>query len=158
MKLQIKLSVLSGLLLLMVACSHYDELQTSKEESKNGEEESHNQGRDCMQCHKAGGEAGKFDNKKWWNIGGTIYTNGFTPSSNGKVYLYTQPNGQGELKYVIEVDALGNIYTNQIIDFRGGLYPYVVSATGGVAYMSSALPHGKCNSCHGVTTERITVN
>lgn len=148
-----------AIVLLLAACSHYDELKKNVEQSKNGENESHNQGRDCMQCHKPGGEAGMFDNKKWWNIGGTIYdSSGLQPSPNGKLFLYTQPNGQGELKYVIEADALGNVYTNQIIDFRGGLYPYVVSSTGGTAYMNTALPHGKCNSCHGVNTQRITVN
>lgn len=157
--MKLRILTLAVIAFFAVACSHYDDLQKNIEQSKNGDDESHNQGRDCMQCHKAGGEAGKFESDKWWNIGGTVYSaNGIVPTVNGKLYLYTQPNGQGELKYAFEIDALGNVYTNQIIDFRPGLYPYVVSATGGTAAMNSILPHGKCNSCHGITTDRITVN
>jgi len=128
--------------------------------SRHGDDESHNQGQNCMQCHRAGGQAvNAIETEKMWNIGGTVFSSdGISPNPNGYVYLFTKANGQGELKYTLEVDALGNFYTNQIIDFRPGLFPYVTGGFGGSAHMSTALTTGACNSCHGVSTPRITIN
>ena len=67
--MKLRILTLAVIAIFAVACSHYDELQKNIKQSKNGNDESHNQGRDCMQCHKAGGEAGKFESAKWWNIG-----------------------------------------------------------------------------------------
>jgi hypothetical protein len=142
------------------SCSHYDEIIKNPVFSRHGDSESHYLGRNCMECHKSGGQAVTFfDTQQIWNIGGSIFnSDGITPNSNGTLYLYTKANGQGVLKYVIEVDANGNFYTNQIIDFREALFPYIRSALGTSAYMSTSLTTGACNSCHGVTTARITIN
>lgn len=159
-KIAFVITLLTCMSIGISSCSHYDEITKNPVSSRHGDDESHNPGRNCMECHRSGGQAVEFfDTEKMWNIGGTVFNaDGVTPNPNGTVYLYTQANGQGELKYTFEVDANGNFYTNQIIDFRQGLFPYVTGGFGGSAHMSTALTSGACNSCHGVTTPRITIN
>ncbi len=118
--------------------------------SSTGASESHNMGRNCMTCHKSGGEG-----KGWFNVAGTVYNSTFNNTyPNGTVYLYTGPNGTGTLKYTIQVDAKGNFYTTESIDFSGGLYP-AVKGNGATQYMNSSISMGQCNSCHGVSQNKI---
>jgi len=58
----------------------------------------------------------------------------------------------------IEVDASGNFFTTESVDFSGGLYPSVISTSGQSSYMSASVNTGDCNSCHGITVDRIFVN
>lgn len=118
--------------------------------SSNGKNESHNMGQNCMDCHKVGG-----DGKGAFKAAGTVYNSGLTAElPNVKVKLFTGPNGTGSLAHVIEVDAKGNFYTTESIDFSKGLYPSVETGNGSL-YMSTTAANGMCNSCHGVSTTKL---
>lgn len=121
---------------------------TSSQTSSN---DSHNAGRNCMDCHKPGGGEAPV-----WKVAGTAYNEALTATnSNATVKLYTGPNGTGTLKYTLQVDAKGNFYTSSTIDFTGGLYPSVTGVTT-TNSMSSPISSGACNSCHnGVSGSRI---
>ena len=67
-------------------------------------------------------------------------------------------NGGGSLVASIEVNKNGIFYTNQSINIAAGLYPAIVGETGIVHYMPMAATYGGCNSCHGITAERIWAN
>jgi hypothetical protein len=114
-----------------------------------------NTGRDCIQCHATGSENGAF------TIAGSLYAADFSTSApNGTVYLYTDTNGTGTLRYTLPVDGKGNFYTNDAINFGAGLYPAVRSsdASKPVRYMGSSIMTGACNSCHnGTAQDRIAV-
>jgi len=113
-------------------------------------DESHNKGQNCMNCHKSGGEG-----EGWFNAAGTVYNAAFTASNpNTTVKLYTGPNGSGSLVKIIEVDGQGNFFTTENIDFGQGLYAAVQGATT-TKYMGTTAASGQCNSCHGVSTDKI---
>jgi cytochrome c553 len=113
-------------------------------------DESHNKGQNCMNCHKSGGEG-----EGWFNAAGTVYNAAFTASNpNTTVKLYTGPNGTGSLVKIIEVDGQGNFFTTEDIDFGQGLFPAVQGATT-TKYMGTTAASGQCNSCHGVSTDKI---
>lgn len=131
------------------ACNHADE-GNKKMVSKNFESESHNMGQNCMNCHKSGGEG-----EGWFNVAGTVYDSTKTNTyPNGTVKLYTGPNGTGNLVATIAVDNLGNFYTTESVSFGSGLYP-AVQGKNTVQYMGSATSTGQCNSCHGVSTDKL---
>ena len=122
--------------------------------SQNNENESHNMGQNCMNCHKSGGQGEGI-----FNIAGTVYDNTKTTAKgNGNIKLYTGPNGSGTLKATIQIDAKGNFYSTETIDFASGLYPVVTGASGDIKYMGSSTSNGQCNSCHGVSNDKIWVN
>jgi hypothetical protein len=122
--------------------------------SQNGLMESHNEGQDCMTCHREG-ESGTG----WFRVAGTVYEENLSsPSPNGIVRLYTGPDGLGSLRATIEVDGKGNFYTTESIEFWNGLYPLVTGASGSSIGMPAPITNGACNSCHGITTRRIWVN
>lgn len=121
--------------------------------SSTGENKSHNMGQNCMNCHKSGGEG-----EGWFNVAGTVYNSGLSSTyPNTIVKLYTGPNATGTLKYTINGDAKGNFFTTETIDFGSGLYP-VVQGTSTATHMGSAITIGQCNSCHGVSTDKIWTN
>jgi len=118
--------------------------------SKYLSERSHNMGMNCMECHKKNGGG-----DGWFVAAGTVYdTLQMSTYPGATVKLYTGPNGTGTLVSTIEVDTKGNFHTTETIDFSVGLYPVVVGNVG-TKYMGSAISMGACNSCHGVTTDRI---
>ncbi len=111
-------------------------------------------GQNCMNCHVNGGEG-----KGWFVAAGTVYKpNLSTTNPNNTIYLYTGPNGTGILKATIEGDAKGNFHTTEDIDFGSGLYPSVKNAANDIQYMSSSITQGACNSCHGVSQDKIWNN
>ncbi len=148
MKNSLKIIAFIFLGVTFFSCNKNDETNIS---SYNGNE-SHNMGKNCMECHKKGGKGeGRF------NAAGTAYDSlGVNTYPNTTVKLYTEPNGGGILKHTIQVDALGNFYTTETIEFGSGLYPSITSKNS-VKYMSSKITNGQCNSCHGVSTSRIWV-
>lgn len=143
------LGVLSG---MIFSCNKEGENETKV--SRNGGTESHNTGQNCMNCHKTGGSGeGRF------TVAGTLYTTDLsTPSPNGVVKLYTDVNGAGQLKATIYVDAKGNFYTTEAIDFSQGLYPVVTGSSGNSQYMPPMISTGACNSCHGTNTTKLWVD
>ncbi len=121
--------------------------------SSAGDNESHNMGENCLKCHNGKDEAPCF------TLGGTVYDSAIVaPKTGGILKLYTGPNGTGDLVKTIEVDGRGNFYTSKTINFIGGLYPSITSKSGNTKYMGSPIQIGTCNSCHGATTSKITVN
>lgn len=121
--------------------------------SSHGGDDSHNNGRNCFSCHTSGGEG-----EGCFNAAGTTYKSSGSAAKNGTVKLYTGENSTGTLRATIEVDNLGNFYTTDDINFSGGLYPTIISATGNVYEMSDNITTGACNSCHGVSTDRLEID
>ena len=144
MKLLKSLTLVVVGLLMMVSC----EGNETKISSFNGKD-SHYTGDNCMNCHKSGGEG-----EGWFTAAGTVYKENKTAVyPNTTIELYKEANGKG-LVSTIEVDGLGNFYTTKSIDFGTGLYP-AVKGDGGTKYMSTTISVGTCNSCHGVTTDKM---
>jgi hypothetical protein len=111
-------------------------------------------GQNCMNCHKDGGEG-----KGCFFVAGTVYDSlQSSTKANGIIKLYSGPNGTGILKGTIEVDAKGNFFTTDIIDFSSQVYPSITNTIGNVKYMGSGISTGQCNSCHGVSTDKIWTN
>lgn len=105
-----------------------------------------------MQCHTSGGEG-----ESCFKVAGSVYDQALSsPMTNAVIRLYTQPNGQGTLKYTIYGDAKGNFHSTEDID-PTGLYPAVSGPTG-TQYMGSSLSTGACNSCHNNSTDKIWTN
>ncbi len=147
-KLSFILFLIIGLTSILYSCSEDDENEAMT--SSSGSNESHNAGRNCMECHRSGGSGEGI-----FKVAGTVYNEALTSiNSNATVKLYTGANGTGTLKKAIEVDARGNFYTTSSIDFGSGLYVSVEGATT-TKYMSSAITGGACNSCHGSSTSKI---
>ncbi|MFM2224463.1 MAG: hypothetical protein RJA07_665 [Bacteroidota bacterium] len=118
--------------------------------SKNNLTNSHNNGQNCMSCHV---KNGKGAGEGWFVAAGSIYKpDQITINQNSVIHLYTQANGSGIEVAKIEADAIGNFYTTDAIDFSGGLYPAVESASGGIQYMNQVTRTGACNGCHNSAT------
>ena len=154
MRLKSKFTLLIFLVLtsfLISDCSHYDMEKRISMTSTNGEDESHNNGQNCMNCHSQGKKG-----EGWFNMAGSVYKiDKVTHNANGKIHLFTEPNGQGVLKYTLEVDGKGNFYTTKEINFEGGLYPAHESSQGVFAFMQSPTISGQCQSCHNISTDKI---
>lgn len=150
---QMKKSIIVLFLALFVLIIHSCEKEGGQNETKisrNNDTKSHNMGQNCMLCHKSGGKG-----EGWFNVAGTVYNETFSNTYPNKlIQLYTEPNGAGQLKYTIEVDAKGNFYTTESINFGSGLYPAAVGNTT-TKFMGSSITQGQCNSCHGNTNEKI---
>lgn len=122
--------------------------------SENNGSESHNMGKNCMQCHTSGGNGSGI-----FKVAGTVYNETQTSTNpNGQVQLYTEADGAGQLIASIKVDSKGNFYTTNNISFTNGLYPVVISSSGNKKYMGEPAFKGECNSCHNVSTSKIYVN
>lgn len=126
-------------------CKKWTQKNTDAEISKHGDDEGHKKGQNCMNCHYTEGEGdGAF------SLGGSVYGN----PGDGMVYLYTDWN----LPPVdsVEIDADGNVYTTEAIDFGDGYHVSVKSGSGAVKQMTDKITNGQCNLCHGVTTTQIS--
>jgi len=141
----IQIPIILAVLSLLFSCEKNKTAISSFNSSK-----SHNMGQDCMSCHKKGGSGeGRFSSA------GTVYNNmQTTPIGNRKIKLYTGPNSTGSLIKTIEVDAQGNFYTTEKIDFSVGLYPSIIGNST-TKHMSVSTSTGNCMSCHGISTSKI---
>ncbi len=112
--------------------------------------QSHRAGENCMSCHVSSGSGDGI-----FSVAGTVYNvNLSSPLPNSTVRLYSEPDEDSDPLYVVEVDSKGNFYTTENIDFGEGLYTSVQGSSSEI-FMESAITNGSCNSCHGVSTERI---
>ncbi|MDO9275769.1 MAG: hypothetical protein Q7T92_09500 [Lutibacter sp.] len=155
MKLKIltNVSIVIISLLALQSCQKEDEGSEEQKVSEYNAKESHNMGINCMNCHKSGGSGEGI-----FNVAGTIYNDLKTGTyANATVKLFTEPNGAGVLKYTVEADAFGNFYTTENIEFGGGLYASVKGNTQ-TNYMLTPVTAGQCNSCHGISTDKIWTN
>ena len=142
-----------AMLLIFGSCEKDDSEKNETKISRHYDDESHNNGQNCMDCHKSGG-----DGESWFTVAGSVYDSLKTnPSPNGTIKLFTEPGGTGTWILTVEVDGLGNFYTTEAVSFDGHVYPVVESAQGNVIGMKAPTPTGQCNSCHGVTTDKIWV-
>lgn len=117
--------------------------------SKSGSDESHNNDQNCMSCHTNGGSG-----EGCFSLAGTAYKSDKTTVTNtGSVKLYTEANGGGTLKHTVAIDAEGNFHTTENIDMSG-LFP-AISLGDTQHYMSTAPGNGSCNTCHGVSTDKL---
>ncbi len=111
---------------------------------------SHYEGRNCMDCHVRG-EGGSG----WFTVAGTVYdSTGRNIYNNATVYLCSGPNGTGTILYKIPVDASGNYYTTENVNYTGGLYTAVKGATSTI-YMAGKITDGECSRCHGRSTAKV---
>lgn len=113
-------------------------------------DESHKSGQNCMNCHVSGNSG-----EGWFTVAGTVYDSTLNSTyPNVLVELYTGPNSSATLIATIEVDALGNFYTTESVDLTEGLYASVIGDIEST-YMAGVITNGRCNLCHGVSTDRI---
>ncbi len=112
----------------------------------------HNVGNDCLVCHKSGGGGeGVF------TAGGTVYKVGTTIGATGaNVELYANAEHTGSPVASMTSTVGGNFYTKNSINFGNGLYVKITSTTG-TSSMMTPITTGACNSCHGQSTGKITV-
>lgn len=80
---------------------------------------------------------------------------GQQPVAGVQVRLFGAAQGAGGVRYQLQTDANGNVYTSENITFGNGLFPAVISASGDTAFMTEAISDGACNRCHGQSTERV---
>jgi cytochrome c553 len=142
--------VVISTLVLFESCEKEEDGGNETKNSSYNDNESHNMGQNCMNCHKQGG-----DGEGWFVVAGTVYDSLKTSTyPNSTIKLFSGPNGTGNLVTTIEVDGLGNFYTSNSINFGNGLY---TSASGNTTanHMNSSITTGNCNSCHGESIDRI---
>jgi hypothetical protein len=121
--------------------------------SSNNDDESHKMGENCMNCHVQGGSG-----EGWFNVAGTLYNSAQTSTyPNGTVKFFAEPNGVGTAIKEVEIDSKGNFYTTENIDFGNGLYVGVFGTNGEQKFMVTTVSTGACNSCHGITTDKIWI-
>ena len=138
------------LALISFASCEKEENENETKVSSYNSDESHNAGQNCMSCHKPNGSG-----EGWFTIAGTVYDSSKTsPYPNTTVKLFTGIAGSGILKATVEVDKYGNFYTTENIDFGFGLYTSV-NGNSNTNHMNSPITTGQCNSCHGVSTDKI---
>jgi hypothetical protein len=118
--------------------------------SKHSLSNSHYNGANCNTCHV---KNGKGSGAGWFVVSGSVYQpDQISINPNPIIHLYSKPNGGGNEVAKLEGDALGNFYTTDAVDFSGGLYPAIESASGGIQYMNQVTRTGACNGCHGAAT------
>ncbi len=137
--------VILAIFITLQSCEKDNETKISSYNSS----ESHKNGENCMSCHTSGSSG-----EGWFIVAGTIYNENLSSTyPNATVKLFSDTLVV-DLVATIEVDNLGNFYTTQNIDFENGLYVSVVGANTNNK-MLGKITSGQCNSCHGVTTDRI---
>lgn len=140
-----------GVLLSFLALTYIGVVASGCEESEwnepmvsyYGDDKSHNWGMNCMDCHRRGGPG-----ESWFTISGSVSKLGTNePYPNVTIELWKEV-GVGQPVAIIEVDALGNFYTTEPINWGNGLYPAVVNKNGDRIFMQYKTMIGTCNSCH----------
>ena len=143
---------LTGVVLLMPSCEKHESCGESNISSA-GSNESHNMGKNCMECHTSGGEG-----EGCFNVAGTAYNAALTSTlGSGTIKFYSGPNGTGTLVKTVAIDSKGNFHTTESVNVTN-LYPAITGPGGTTQYMSSKPATGACNSCHGSSTDRLWAN
>ncbi len=131
-----------SLIVLLVACQKFALPDKNGDSSSHDEDESHEKGKNCMDCHYSAGYAeGVF------TLAGSASGN----TNNADVQLFETQGGSAIR--TIQVDRLGNFYTPNDIDFSNGLYVGVRNSNGELEMMEDEIFHGQCNLCHGTSIE-----
>jgi hypothetical protein len=150
---KVSFNILIGALMVSVIFQSCEENENETKISSYDSTESHNMGKNCMECHKIGGSV-----EGWFTVAGTVYDDAkMSIFPNATISLTTGPNGTGNLVSSLEVDKKGNFYTTEPVDFGNGLYA-TVEGNSGINHMNVKVQSGQCNSCHGNSTDRIWTN
>jgi len=121
--------------------------------SKTNQTGSHKTGQNCMNCHQDGEEG-----EGCFTVAGSVYDSlQMNPQPNGKLVLVIDPAASTTPVAIVEVDAYGNLFTTEGINWGDGLYAIVEGASGDVQVMNDPVISGDCNSCHGSSTGKIWV-
>jgi hypothetical protein len=136
--------------LTLVRCDKWVQPENDTKISSHGDDESVDgdhkfNGQNCMNCHYTEGRG-----EGWFTLAGTVTGN----NDVGIVNVY-EDFTQAPIK-TIEVDAEGNFYTTETIDFTNGLNVSIVDDNGNQQAMSAKVFNGQCNLCHGVTTSKLS--
>ena len=149
----ITICLILSLSIVFISCDEEEFGENETLISHHSENESHNNGQNCMNCHTEGGSG-----DGWFTIAGSVFDPlNADPYPNATVKLYTEPKGSGTLIKTIEVDGKGNFYTTENVDFANGLYTSLTATNGNVIHMNSSISTGQCNSCHGDSTDMIWI-
>ena len=97
-----------------------------------------------MNCHYTEGQG-----EGWLTVAGTV----LGPSTTGTAQIYSD-FGQAPIA-TIEVDAEGNFYTTEAVDFTNGMNVSIKNDNGVEYQMIDKIYTGQCNLCHGVTTSKL---
>jgi hypothetical protein len=118
---------------------------------------SHNVGKNCLSCHKVGGDGAKF---AVFSAAGSIYQSNGAPQANALVRLYVP--GTNTLAASLGTDASGNFYTSDAVaglPSGAGVQAEVEGSGGKKINMSDTVKNGGCNTCHnGAVTNKITMD
>jgi hypothetical protein len=118
------------------SCEKEDEGCDEDNISIAGDDESHNAGQNCMQCHYDGGEG-----EGCFVVAGTLYDSlQQNTKMSGSIEFYTEPNGQGQLIKTVAIDTKGNFFTTDLFNLQG-LYPVAVGTNGSKQYMEIGRAH-----------------
>ncbi len=136
------------LILALGACQKFAPPDPSFQQSAHGDDESHYNGRNCMDCHYSAGYG-----EGWFSLAGSVYGQ----KNQSKIHLYNSDDLVNPILN-LEVDDRGNVFTTQEIDFSSGLRVSVENSAGKVEWMDEPIFSGQCNLCHGTgIEERITL-
>lgn len=114
--------------------------------SAHDQQRSHNLGLNCMQCHQAFGPGrGRF------TVGLSVLGPDGKPHPNAVLELFQAPPGPGVLpRYVLQGDALGNVFTTEALPLPDQALFAVVRSRDGKLRNQMPFPtaSGACNQCH----------
>ena len=146
----ISLAFIFIFLIITIQSCEKDSNEKESKISHFNEVKSHNESRNCMECHIEGGSG-----EGWFSVAGTVYNRQLTiPLKNVIVILSSGPEGTGEVIERIEGDGKGNFFTTETVLFGEGLY-VSVEGSAAIKYMQSPIMNGECNACHSNTTSKI---
>lgn len=147
-KITISILLYLSMLLILNACDDdfFEKNEFEEMTSEHGEDESHENGKNCMSCHYTEG-----DGEGWFSLAGTVYADDYDKFNHAKIVLEDQ---QSNVLKIVEVDELGNFYTTDEINFAKGL-KVSIDFNGKIIPMNSSLYVGQCNLCHGDGEEKL---
>ena len=122
---------------------------------------SHNAGKDCLSCHKAGGSGAA---KAIFTLAGTVYKSSEAAQTQATVKLFIR--NTNTLSISLTTDSLGNFYTTKAVTglFVAGGGPVsgvdvkIEGPGGQLTNMPGLVTNGSCNACHGISNGKITAN
>ena len=113
---------------------------------------SHENGANCMECHSAASDAPERAGPGLFSVAGSLWAGSpgdLSPFTDAVLQLRTDAFGAGELLIELPVDANGNVYTTEDIDFFGqAVFPHIVNGNGNTLSMPFPTNSGACNMCH----------
>lgn len=99
-------------------------------------------GRDCLECHSAGGGA-----EPAWTVAGTVYARPDDPPAAGVRGVRVHLADASGRTLVLRTNAAGNFYTRERLQFPLATW---IEKDGVVRAMPEPVPHGGCNGCHAL--------